>query len=212
MRTVTKALAGIGLAAALTMGLGACHQDNTPDETTDAVQHPECEQGRPENGTNDLGERLGLAVATPLPEPGQGLTANSPESDFVDAKYDDNTYVIGWTPPGTGDRVDVDKLEDARIIYWEGATTGPCTVIDLSTARSKGATQTKEVFTAVTGAGVDVPHDARRAVLSFKHPSDENDTGLDYVNVDLWNIKKGQDRPTPNAIPWMKELRDDFPS
>lgn len=182
MKNRFKALATIGLAAALSLGVSACGSDSDPEDPTGdggSSESAECKEVREGSKWLSTTENIGQVYASPVPE---GVDADSSTNEFMDAEYSDTRYVVGWKR--TPETYDGESLEDVKIATYAGTPSEGCEITSLEGSKVEKGDQSWDLFSLV---GSDAPTDARNAYISFKNP----DAPDDRVSVKLWNLSEG---------------------
>lgn len=191
-----KALAPLGLAAVLALGLSACGGESSPPtspQETAAEANP-CTVLT--QGGNQLNSTLYVqANATPAPvNPSELRTSD----DVRDTDFSDTQYVVGWTDLKAS-QFEAVELEDVKIVTFEGARSEGCKIHDLEGGRDQDASPSDVVFTYV---GTGIPTDGKKGYLSFVNPYDADVR----VVLELWNLSGGT--PSNNEFNLIEAMGD----
>lgn len=175
-----KALAPLGLAAVLALGVSACSGESAPqpppaEETSAGISCGDLIQG-----SVTIDDTLGTALATPAPANPSELRT---DEDVRNTEFSDTQYVIGWTD-SKSDQWDVDSLEDVKIITFDGARSEGCETHVLEGGRDTAADPGRIVYTYV---GTGIPTGTRSGYLTFQNPIHPDER----VVVKLWNLSGG---------------------
>lgn len=195
LNTGLKALAPLGLAAVLALGLSACSGETAPEpppagETAEANPCHDLIQGR-----DVVDGTLQPAVATPAPANPSELHTSD---DVRETQFSDTQYVVGWTDLKSA-QWDVDALEDVKIVTFEGTVNEDCEIHVMEGGRDTEADPSRIVYTYV-GSGIPTNTDA--GYLSFKNPLHPDER----VVLKLWNLSGGV--PSNNEFNLIEDMGD----